>query len=424
MSRTVGTFCDLADGRTVPVGTVSFNSNEGGVLVSTTFRYADSWLSAPAAYDLSPELPRGLGVRIASGQRVIPGAIADTGPDRWGQNLLFAAERRDARRESRRIRSLNAGDFILMARDETRHGALRFSDDGGESFLSAGRGDVPTLVDLDDLVAAGRRQSRDRSTDSDLELLTRAGTSMGGARPKVTVRTESGRLALAKLPSTEDTWDVQAWEATALELARRAGVSVPKFAVYRLDADSSVLVVDRFDRRDDGRRVGYMSAHSMVEKVDGTAVSYVELADILGDHSGEPAADRTELFRRIVLSLLINNVDDHMKNHGFLRAESGWRLSPAFDINPFPSGRPVDSTAISLDGSGATRDVDELIGQAGFFGLTDDEAGEIVVAVEVATRDWAEIAASFGVEEPEDGAVATAFDTPARDQARVLASGQ
>jgi serine/threonine-protein kinase HipA len=403
---------------------VSFNSNEGGVLVSTTFRYADSWLSAPAAYDLSPELPRGLGVRIASGQRVIPGAIADTGPDRWGQNLLFAAERRDARRESRRIRSLNAGDFILMARDETRHGALRFSDDGGESFLSAGRGDVPTLVDLDDLVAAGRRQSRDRSTDSDLELLTRAGTSMGGARPKVTVRTESGRLALAKLPSTEDTWDVQAWEATALELARRAGVSVPKFAVYRLDADSSVLVVDRFDRRDDGRRVGYMSAHSMVEKVDGTAVSYVELADILGDHSGEPAADRTELFRRIVLSLLINNVDDHMKNHGFLRAESGWRLSPAFDINPFPSGRPVDSTAISLDGSGATRDVDELIGQAGFFGLTDDEAGEIVVAVEVATRDWAEIAASFGVEEPEDGAVATAFDTPARDQARVLASGQ
>jgi len=424
VSRTVGTFCDLADGRTVPVGTVSFNSNEGGVLVSTTFRYADSWLSAPAAYDLSPELPRGLGVRIASGRRVIPGAIADTGPDRWGQNLLFAAERRDARRESRRIRSLNAGDFILMARDETRHGALRFSDDGGESFLSAGRGDVPTLVDLDDLVAAGRRPSRDRSTDSDLELLTRAGTSMGGARPKVTVRTESGRLALAKLPSTEDTWDVQAWEATALELARRAGVSVPKFAVYRLDADSSVLVVDRFDRRDDGRRVGYMSAHSMVEKVDDTAVSYVELADILGDHSGEPAADRTELFRRIVLSLLINNVDDHMKNHGFLRAESGWRLSPAFDINPFPSGRPVDSTAISLDGSGATRDVDELIGQAGFFGLTDDEAGEIVVAVEVATRDWAEIAASFGVEEPEDGAVATAFDTPARDQARVLASGQ
>ena len=76
MSRTVGTFCDLADGRAVPVGTVSFNCNDGGVLVSTTFRYADSWLSAPAAYDLSPELPRGLGVRIASGRRVIPGAIA------------------------------------------------------------------------------------------------------------------------------------------------------------------------------------------------------------------------------------------------------------------------------------------------------------------------------------------------------------
>jgi serine/threonine-protein kinase HipA len=213
---------------------------------------------------------------------------------------------------------------------------------------------------------------------------------------------------------------VQAWEATALELARRAGIDVPPFVLHRLNVDSSVLVVDRFDRTEDGRRVGYMSAHSMVEKTTDGAVSYVELADILGNHSSDPTADRHALFRRVALSLLINNVDDHMKNHGFLRDEGGWRLSPVFDINPFPSGRPVDSTPIGINGSGSGRDSRELVDHAGFFSLTERDAVGIVAQVEVATRDWLEVAASFGIEDPEDGAMATAFDTAARDQARAL----
>lgn len=419
MNRTVTVHHDDPGGRTRPVGDVTFTSNDAGMLVATTFAYHRDWLVD--GYALCPELPLIAGQQAQSGTRLVPGAIADTGPDRWGQNLLFAAERRAAKRERRRIRTLNEADFVLLAHDRTRQGALRFSQDGGTSFISPQTDGVPTLVDLDALVAAADRQARDRGTDADLELLTRAGTSMGGARPKVTVVTAEGRLALAKLPSRDDTWDVQAWEATALELARRAGLPVPHFTLHRVDEDRSVLVLDRFDRTCDERRVGYMSAHTLMEKTPNVTVSYVELADVLGDHSADPAADRTDLFRRVVFTLLVNNVDDHLKNHGLLRAPNGWRLSPAFDINPFPAGRPVDSTPIVPGGSGATRDIDELVAHAAYFGLTHDAAAAVVAQVADATATWAETAEGLGIADPEDGAVASAFDTASRDQAEALA---
>ncbi len=420
MNRTATVHLEDSDGRTSRVGDVTFTSNDAGVLIATTFTYHADWLTRRNRYDLCPELPLTTGPQTQTGARLVPGALADTGPDRWGQNLLFAAERKAAKRSGRRIRALNQADFILLAHDRTRQGALRFSEDDGSTFISPPADGVPTLVDLDRLVAAADRHARDRGTDDDIALLTRAGTSMGGARPKTTVTTTDGRLALAKLPSRDDVWDVQAWEATALELARRAGVSVPSFRLHRLDEDRSVLVLDRFDRTDSERRIGYLSAHSLVQKAPAGVVSYAELADALGDQSSDPAADRRDLFRRVALSLLVNNVDDHMKNHGLLRVRDGWRLSPAFDINPFPMGRPVDSTPITPHGSGATRDIDELVANADYFGLTRDDAAAIVAEVALATGAWVEVAESFGIETPEDGSMASAFDTVSRDQADAL----
>ena len=137
MSRTVAVHADLPDGRTVEVGRLDAETNTGGALVSTLFRYADGWLSDPAAYALCPELPLGRGTVRLTGYRVLPGAVADTGPDRWGRNLLFAAERVAAVREHRRLPAFTDIDFVLGVDDRTRVGNLRFTEPGGGRFLAA-----------------------------------------------------------------------------------------------------------------------------------------------------------------------------------------------------------------------------------------------------------------------------------------------
>jgi serine/threonine-protein kinase HipA len=417
---TAQVFCELPDGRTLKVGEVTFAANAGGYLTATTFVHASQWLEEPSSYDLSAELPRSRGPLTYTGERLVPGPLADTGPDQWGRNLLFTAERKAAKKQGRQLRTLHEGHFLLLARDLTRQGALRFSMDGGDTFVADALDGVPTLIELDRLVDAAERQVGGVGTDADLDLLMRAGSSAGGARPKATVRLADGRLALAKFPSPADLWDVQAWEATALELARRAKVETPPFRLHRLDKGRSVLLVERFDRTPTGRR-GYLSAHSLLEQTTATRVTYLELVDALADVSANPQVDRTEMFRRIALSLMVHNVDDHMKNHGLLRTERGWRLSPVFDVNPFPAGQSVEPTSISGE-PGSLRDVLELLGVANHFGLDQDSAAQIVTDVEVATRDWAQVAAQNGIEEPEEAALATAFDTEARHQALRLAT--
>ena len=424
MSREVEVWSDLPDGTSLRVGQASFRTRrDGDPLMSTVFEYSRDWLDSPSGYALCPEMPLLRGPMTFATERLVPGALADSGPDHWGRTLLFAAERKAAVRERRAARSLHEGDFLLMARDATRLGALRYSVDGGETFESAPNGDVPTLVDLPRLVESARRAVSDEPTDEDLELLTRAGTSMGGARPKATVRSEDGALHLAKLPSDEDRWDVMAWEAVALEIARRAGIPVPRSELHRISDDRSILVLERFDRDHLGRRVGYMSAHSLVEKTTTQEVDYVELVDLLGDVSDDPSADRADLFRRVVVTLLVNNVDDHMKNHGLLRVGAGWRLSPGFDVNPFPPVyTAMQSTQVRRVGEGAGRSIETLLAHASAFGMEVPGAERVVREVAEAVVQWPDIAAELGIEDPTESTVSRAFTTPAADEARALRS--
>ena len=420
MTSEADVFVDLPDGRTVPVGHLSVRASEAGMLVSSQFQYTADYLRDPARYSLCPELPLVQGPITATGHRPIAGCFSDSGPDRWGRNLLFAAERRAAKAQGRPLAHMTDLDFIIMVHDETRQGALRYSIDGSPEFVSPARDQVPSLVDLPELVAAARRHAQHRETDTDLDLLTRAGTSMGGARPKTTVRTPDGRLAIAKLPAADDQWNVLAWEATALELARRAGVAVPAFTLHPITPDSAVLVSDRFDRDANGARIGYLSGHTLVEKIPDGIASYTDLVEVVADHSEDPDADSREMFRRVALTLLVNNVDDHMKNHGVLRGSTGWRLSPVFDVNPFPARWPVDSTPLSHDGDTAGRDIGHLLDLSGHFGMDRASAVTIVAEVERATASWADVAADFGIEPGEVEFMSSAFESKNRSIAHDL----
>ena len=304
---------------------------------SASFEYDPGWLQQPARFALDPTLELGGGAYYTESGRQLFGAFDDSAPDRWGRMLLRRAERRDAQREGRTPRTLSEADFLLGVDDETRQGALRFRETPEGPFLAPPSPTrVPPLVELPRLLGAADRVAAESEDDDDLRLLLMPGASLGGARPKASVRDGDGRLAFAKFPKTDDEWNVPLWEAVALALASRAGITTSS---CRLETVSGrrVLVLHRFDR-EGGRRIPFLSAMTMLGATDHEPRSYPEIAEAIRRFGAAPAADLKELWRRIVFTVLISNRDDHLRNHGFLRpGDRGWRLSPAYDLNPTPA---------------------------------------------------------------------------------------
>jgi serine/threonine-protein kinase HipA len=308
------------------------------------------------------------------------------------------AERRRAQKEGRTPRTLLEIDYLLMVDDEARQGALRFAEQAGGPFLAtpveAGR--IPPLVDLPRLLSAAEHFDDDKDTDEDLRLLLAPGSSMGGARPKAVVRDRDGYIAIAKFPHKSDEIDVELWEALALTLAKRAGISVPEWRI-EIVSGKNVLLLRRFDRSG-GRRISFLSAMSMLGANENETRSYPEIADALRQSGSQPDADIHELWRRIVFNVLISNTDDHLRNHGFLYAGTqGWRLSPAYDLNPVPVDvKPrVLCTAISLDDTTASFSLAMEV--AGYFGLSPEQARRIAQEVAAAVGGWRSEAARLGL---------------------------
>ena len=215
---------------------------------SATFRYAPSYLAAKGSYPLDPSLPLVSGpLQTALGQKIF-GAFSDCAPDSWGRNLVGRLVGN---------RSVAEVDHLLGARDDLRQGSLRFQDSETGAFLAERTGAVPHLPDLPRLIDLADRAERDTATEAELEELVGAG-GRWGSRPKAHVADPGAGIAIAKFPSAADEWDVEAWEAVALELARRAGLDVADSTLQSVEGPS-VLIVDRFDRAGENR-VGYLSA--------------------------------------------------------------------------------------------------------------------------------------------------------------------
>jgi serine/threonine-protein kinase HipA len=398
----------LPDGREVTAGTIESIKATGRVIPE--FRYAQTYLTDAAAYALSPELPLDAGRSTPRGARTMFGGIADAQPDSWGRRLIDSDRRREAKKSNTSFTRPSEVDVLAAVPDATRQGALRVRD--GERYLSEPSGATPTTQDLPALIDMARAFEDGDEIPDEFQRLFNAGTSMGGARPKATVRREGGILALAKLPRDDDFGDAMAWEATALELARHAGIQVPRFEHHRFGF-RSVLVIDRFDRSDD-RRIGYLSADSLLVKQPNESIDYTMLVERVIPVSASPRSDAEQLFRRTAFSLLINNVDDHMKNHGLLRVSSGWQLSPVFDVNPFYRHGAVDSTPVSPNDDPNDRDIRNLLSVAGAFDLTADKAIDVIREVERATARWSDVASTFGISPEGAVAMSKAFENQNR----------
>jgi serine/threonine-protein kinase HipA len=297
-----------------------------------------------------------------------------------------------------------------MVDDEARQGALRFSEREGGPFLAEhGPTKIPPLIELPRLLSAAEHVLSDADTEEDLRLLLVPGSSLGGARPKASVRDRDGHLAIAKFPNKGDEVNTVLWEAVALTLAAKAGIAVPAWRLETI-ADKPVLLLRRFDR-EQGTRLPFLSAMSMLDAKDNEPRSYLEFVDILRQHGATPKQDMHALWRRIVFSILISNTDDHLRNHGFLWAgPAGWRLSPAYDLNPVPTDvKPrILTTAIDLeDGTASLR---LALDVAGYFELALKEAHRIVAEVGQAVATWRKVAANIGLTSTEIGRMASAFE--------------
>ena len=377
---------------------------------SATFEYDKTWLEHPARFSLEPALTLGPGPYHTAAAMPMFGAIGDSAPDRWGRALMRRMERRRAEKEGTAVRTLWEMDYLLQVDDEARAGALRFAEHEGGPFLrEAGAKRIPPIVDLPKLLAAAEHVMEDKDTDEELRLLFAPGSSLGGARPKASVREKDGHLAIAKFPRKDDEINTVTWEAVALSLAEKAGVIVPKRHLENV-GKTPVLLLRRFDR-DGARRIPFLSAMSMLGSKDMEMRSYLEIVDALRQHGAAPKADMEALWRRLVFSILISNTDDHLRNHGFLyEGQEGWRLSPAYDLNPVPVDiKPrILTTAINEDDSTASLALAMEV--APYFELEETQAKAIAAQVGKVVGKWRDVAARHGLSKAEIDRMASAFE--------------
>ena len=389
-----------------PLGVLHYNQQ--GARESAAFEYAPAWLEDPGRFAIDPALPLLPGPQY-HGKRgdgsLFHAAIADTEPDGWAKRVIqrdHAKLRLEARRAGTALenRPLNSLDYLLWVDDFSRVGALRFEDPatGDQRSAEAGRRMVPPLLELGALLAASRAVESNTETAADLAYLRGKATSVGGLRPKCSVVDDDGGLLIGKFPSIQDERPVTKGEVLALKLAAAAGIYAAEARLIDA-AGAPVALIRRFDRPAAGGRLMYVSSATMLgaEPTAGREHAYTEIVDALRIHGAASQTDIDELWRRIAFSILITNVDDHLLNHGFLHVSRGlWRLSPAFDLNPFPDRVRELKTWISEE-SGPEATIDALMSVIPYFRITKPRARELLAAVEAAVSRWREEGRALGM---------------------------
>lgn len=361
-----------------------------------SFEYARSWLDWPGSFAIDPSLALGPAERFF-GDGLLPGVLSDTAPDRWGRSLLERREAAAAREKGRAIRVLDDWDFLVGVADETRMGALRIAQTPSGPFLDGSRG-VPPMTRLRSLEFAASEFERSPHAPIDdpaVALLVAPGSSLGGARPKANFVADDRDLWIAKFPSRQDRRDVGRWEYLLFLLARDAAITVPECRTLSLSTAGTTFATRRFDRHGADRRL-YASAMTLTGKHDGDEASYLDLALAVADHvdPASIAVDLEQLFRRLVFNVMVGNRDDHLRNHGFLRTGAGWRLAPAFDLNPSPD---VFEHSLAIDEGSHEPDLAVAIQTCPLYRLSTSDAVRVVRDVAKAVAGWRSRARAIGL---------------------------
>ncbi len=267
--------------------------------------------------------------------------------------------------------------YLLGVHDTHRAGALRFKRELDGHFLDDDAHlAAPPVTSLRELAYATKQVEGNADGDDPdyaqwLNMLIAPGASLGGARPKGSVTDAHGQLWIAEFPSQLDDYDIAAWEYVAHKLALDAGVEMAECRIAKFDSHYHTFLTKRFDRasvRKRPIRIHFASAMAQFGYYDGEyEASYLEIAQFLTLQGANTKADLAQLWRRIVFYIAISNTDDHLRNHGFIHTQHGWRLAPAFDLNPVT---PASRLHLNITDSDNRLDYDLAVDIIDIFNLT------------------------------------------------------
>lgn len=384
-----------------------------GGMNSVRFEYAPEWLKRPEAFALDAELSLASGNFHPKDSNF--GIFLDSCPDRWGQTLMKRREVVEARQQERARRELHPWDFFLGVQDATRMGALRFSElqsqrqpgstapprfvDG--TALANEMLEAPPLTSLAQLQAVAVELTRKKVEDLDLlqqwlRVLVAPGASLGGARPKANLRDGQGQLWIAKFPGAGDGHDWALREMLLHRLAEDFGLCVAPARLERLGHGHHTFVTRRFDRQHGHRRF-FTSAMALLGRSDSEGASYLDMAEFIAAKQGVQGKiqeDLRELFRRVLFNVAVANRDDHLRNHGFIRETGGWRLAPAFDMNP---STDKETHVLALDDTDTSPDLGVVLATAEFYGLTQAQAADDLARLRKVLSTWEAKARQLGL---------------------------
>lgn len=342
------------------------------------------------------------------------GVFSDTAPDRWGRILMKRRERINANNNKINVKTLYEIDFLLGVYDEARMGALRYTVEEDGKYISNEKDlSIPPFENLRTLEEASRQfENSENVLDNKwLKLLLAPGSSLGGARPKATIKDVDGSLWIAKFPSINDEYDVGAWEKTVYDLATLCGLNVVESKLVKFSKLGSTFLVKRFDR-EKNKRIHFISAMTALGKKDGddasNGVSYLDIASFISSYSASPHEDLFELWKRIVFNICVSNTDDHLRNHGFILLKGGWRLSPLYDVNP---NLYKEYSALNITYDDNYLSFDLALDASKYFEVEREMAIEIINnMVKIVSMNWRKIAEKNGLSKSAIEYMSPAFE--------------
>ena len=374
-----------------------------------SFEYTETWLNNqnPILY-LDPHLGFYRGKQYLPEEKNNFGIFLDSSPDRWGRLLMRRREAWQAKEEGRDERPLFESDFLLGVFDGHRMGGLRFKLNQDGPFLNDHKKmATPPWTSLRELEQASLQLERhDAMNDPEyyhwLSLLIDPGSSLGGARPKASVVDDQGHLWIAKFPSSSDDKNVGAWEMVLHQLAIACGIQVSEARLQKFSSKHATFLSKRFDRTKNQRRIHFASALTLLGLQDGAdyleGVGYLDLVAFVMKNSPQAKEDLEQLWRRIAFNMMVSNTDDHLRNHGFILTNNGWRLSPAYDMNPNEMGH-----GLTLNISESSNDLDLSIAleTAHWYQLKRDRAERILKEMQLEISLWRTVAKKHGISHSE-----------------------
>ena len=396
------------------IGELGYESLRG--VDSYSFTFSKEWLAQHGDLFLSEDLNNYPGQQYTQPEKDIFGCFSDALPDRWGRTLLLRREQIAAAEEKRPVRRLSSFDFLIGIDDFSRMGGFRFKEDLDGEFINVSESlKIPPLTDIRELIAASAEIEKCEENNmlpdrKWIAQLVQPGTSLGGARPKANVIDTDKTLYVAKFPSRKDDYDTGLWEHFSHLLAIKAGINAATTKVLTTGEKYHTLLSKRFDRSQEGKRIHFASAMTLLGLEDGDNATnghgYLDMVDFILQNCTDVERNLQELYRRVAFNICIGSSDDHFRNHGFLLTAKGWTLSPAYDMNPTLN----EYQSLLISSTTNKSDLSILFDTCEDYMINFKTAEKIISEVVEVVKEWRELAIRLGISKSEMNMFAGVLD--------------